>query len=725
MSFFVTVGLAVVTAAQSQVCPPLPPNPLEPLTFEELKVVSQLVKQDSRFSEDLIFSQVNLKEPPKKEVLTFRSHGAPFGRIAQVLLYSNTKNRTFQVLVDLKNCAIVSFKRLHNTLPGQYFANPVPLSDEEINAIVLSDKEFRQALAERNIPQSAIGTTFFPSTIFLEAAVGKERLGSCFCPENIPFDPSKGRLVQVTYFDPRRDPDKNIGIFAWIDGLIILLDVTHKKVVKVINSIKDFHGLQPLPPLPDPLAPIQHPPLKPLCTTMPEGPSFTIQNVDNNHEVTWENWKFRLSWHPYTGVKFYQITYNDNGTERDILYQASLNAALVSYDVATPLPMRHFTSYDSWAYPLLGTATSEGVVRLLPLVLGRDVPSYATLLAIPNLDINGNPLVIKDLIGIYEQDGDLLYRAISASKGSVGARGRQLVVRSIFAGIIYLWIFSWIFNQDGSIEAKVDVGGQTFYEVVRPGKRHFPWGELTARQILSHNHTHIYNYRFDFDIDGTRNIVTEENKFSVENGCFQANPCGQAVRTEETVLKTEKEAQRNLNLKTNRAWIFSNPHSKNRLGQPHGFELEPVSNATQLALDCSWIKTHLGWVKHHLTVTRFRTNEQFAAGNFPLQQLTDVGIGRYIKNNESIVDEDIVAWYTLMFQHTPNTQDFPYVVNHHASVKLVPHNFFEINPAVSIPEPQFCTCTGCTFECPVASTCADCTDCTCECFPQCVCKANI
>ena len=62
----------------------------------------------------------------------------------------------------------------------------------------------------------------------------------------------------------------------------------------------------------------------------------------------------------------------------------------------------------------------------------------------------------------------------------------------------------------------------------------------------------------------------------------------------ETPLRTEREAQRNLDLATSRKWIVTNPTARNALGQPTGYALLPGENAVPFAQPDSWVRRRAG-----------------------------------------------------------------------------------------------------------------------------------
>lgn len=84
----------------------------------------------------------------------------------------------------------------------------------------------------------------------------------------------------------------------------------------------------------------------------------------------------------------------------------------------------------------------------------------------------------------------------------------------------------------------------------------------------------------DMELDGTKNSVSEVNVLTEEEN---KNPLGNAFYVEETIFKTEKEAQRKINLETNRYWKVLNPNVINkRNGVPVSYKLVPGANSFPL-----------------------------------------------------------------------------------------------------------------------------------------------
>ena len=53
----------------------------------------------------------------------------------------------------------------------------------------------------------------------------------------------------------------------------------------------------------------------------------------------------------------------------------------------------------------------------------------------------------------------------------------------------------------------------------------------------------------------------------------------------------------------------------------------------------------------------------------------------YLKNEENIEKQDIVAWVTIGKEHLPRTEDMPLVTNFGVGFSLLPWNVFAVNGA--------------------------------------------
>jgi primary-amine oxidase len=213
------------------------------------------------------------------------------------------------------------------------------------------------------------------------------------------------------------------------------------------------------------------------------------------------------------------------------------------------------------------------------------------------------------------------------------------------------------------------------------------FGHLVAPNVEAPHHQHFFNFRLDLDVDGpSGNRVVEMDTEGLPAGT--ANRYGNGFAMKETVLRREQEAQRTLNLATSRRWKLLNPAVTNALGQPSGYMLIPGENSLPFVAPDSFLRRKAGFVNAHLWVTPYAPQEQHAAGDYVNQGPLGDGLPKWTAANRSIVDQDLVVWYTLGVTHIPRVEEWPVMPVHRAGFKLVPAGFFSRNPALDVPKPR-------------------------------------
>lgn len=92
------------------------------------------------------------------------------------------------------------------------------------------------------------------------------------------------------------------------------------------------------------------------------------------------------------------------------------------------------------------------------------------------------------------------------------------------------------------------------------------------------------------------------------------------------------------------------------------------------------------FMDHHVWVTRQRDEEANAAGPYPNQNPVGGGLAKWLADDEPLVGEDVVVWYTMGVTHHPRPEEWPIMPVATAGFKLVPSGFFDRNPALDVPE---------------------------------------
>jgi primary-amine oxidase len=628
-------------------------HPLDPLTQEEIATTIQVLKAAAKVTDASRYMSIALREPPKEDVLKFKA-GTPFSRQAFVVVHEHSTKQSFEAVVDLNAKKLVSWTELHGIQP----AFP---DDEEIAIMVKalrSDSRWQEALSRRGITDfDAVAIDPWPVGYYgIDNEIGGRFVNA------IPY--YKGRAVNY-YARP-------------IEGLRAMVDLDSGKVIKVADS-----GVVPIAKATADLdmksIGRQRTPPNPLQITQPDGPSFSL----NGNQVRWQNWAFRFSLHPREGLVLQTVGYEDGGRVRSILYRGSVSEMVVPY--ADPGPNWYFRNVFDEGEVGLGWLT----VSQEPLT---DCPPQTVFVDAVLADEFGKPRAIPRAIALYERDGGILWKHDDYdSHTNESRRARELVLSSIATIGNYDYGFNWVFHQDGTLEMEILLtgimepkgGGATkIHERDGPSHEH-----LVAPNVAAVHHQHFLSFRLDLDVDGAAgNTVVEMNTEAVPQG--QTNPYGREFVMSETILATERDAIRQLNLASNRTWKVINPAVRNALSGPVGYALIPGENSVPFNSPDSWLRKRAGFISAPFWVTPYDSSEMHAAGEYPNQNPGGEGLPKWTAANRSIQNQDIVLWYTMGITHIPRPEEWPVMPVHKAGFKLVPVGFFARNPALDVPKSQ-------------------------------------
>ena len=646
---------------------PAPVHPLDDLTADEIALTVKVLGQSGKLPARAFFPLVALAEPDKKDVLAHKPGKVP-ARSAFAVVLDRPSNRTYEAIVDLQTKKVHSWEEKKGV-------QPLVLPDEcdQAGKIVRADpkKRWHQAMRKRGLKATEL------DDIHLDT----------WAPGYVDRPDLKGaRLLRVLSYVRGKNNNPYPRI---IEGVVALVNMTRGEVVEVTDE-----PIVPIPPTAldffDPTAiGGLRPALPPLEIRLPQGASFEL----SGQEVRWQNWSFRYSFHPRVGLQLYLVRYRDQGKERPILYQASLSEMVVPYaDPAKTWSWRN--AFDVGEYGL-GTT-------LVKLHKGQEVPAHAALLPVVLANEQGVPKVKEGAVAIYEQDGGMLWTHADYNypEKPETRRARQLVVEALYVVGNYDYGLRWIFGQEGSLELQVGLSGvllskgtpeqtcQVCEQKPDPdgkvrGTGDERYGVRIDRRIVAPHHQHFFCFRLHFEVDGGKNSLCEMNL--VPEARVPANPDQNAFLMEQHLLRSEREACRELNHDTHRSWKVFNPNQKTSLGHFPAYRLEPGVNARPFAHPESSVRQRAGFLSHQLWATPYRRGELYAAGDYPNQARGGEGLPRWIQANQDLVNQDLVLWYTMGVTHVPRAEEWPVMPMTRAGFRLVPDNFFERNPALDVP----------------------------------------
>ena len=476
------------------------------------------------------------------------------------------------------------------------------------------------------------------------------------------------RLVSaVSYW--RRDIKDN-GYAHPIEGVVALVDLIEDKVVHLVDEPDIIPIPQQSRNYDRASIPQTRDDVRPLDIVQKDGPSFSV----DGWTVRWQNWSFRVGWTAREGLVLHQIAFRDGGRERPIIYRASVTDMIVPYADPTA---NHFwkSAFDAGEYGLGKLANA--------LELGCDCLGHIHYFDVPVADDYGKPSVMKNAICLHEEDYGILWKHYEFRNETFEVRRSRRLVISFFTTVgNYDYGFFWYFYQDGTIQLEVKLTGIIQTAAIAPGKS-YPWGGMVAEGLGGPTHQHFFNARLHMMVDGERNSVTEHEFRPRPRGAD--NPYGNVFDTTARTLACERDAAREADGRSGRYWKIVNPNSRNSVGGPTGYKLQVHASPVMLTQEDCFMTSRGGFATKHVWVTRYAPDERYASGEFPNQHAGGDGLPKYIAQNRSIENEDIVVWHSFGATHVCRPEDFPVMPVEYIGFALKPVGFFAENPAMDLP----------------------------------------
>ena len=634
--------------------PVAPRHPLDPLSAAELEEAVRILAREKYLADNVRIASINLIEPAKSLIETHQP-GSPFERKAVVVLLNRGKRASYEAVLDMASKSVTSVTQLPSGV------QPSIMLDEfgECEQAVRRSPLFLAALRKRGVTDADL--------------VMVEPWSAGMYGTELPDDEGLRRMRALCFV--RSEPKDN-GYARPIDSMVIVVDLYKMEVLRI-----EEYGNVPLPPESGNWAreyiPEMRKDLKPVDIVQPEGPSFIVEG----NQVQWQKWTFRVGFTSREGLVLHTVSYDDDGVQRPILYRASICEMVVPYGDPREQYYRK-NAFDIGEYGLGMLANS--------LALGCDCLGVIHYFDFPLVDSHGKVTPLKNAVCLHEEDFGILWKHTDWRTGqSEVRRSRRLSVSFIATVGNYEYGFYWYFYQDGSIQCEIKLTGIMNTTALAPGERS-PYGMEVAPQLNAPFHQHIFAARLVTSVDGPNNSVYEVNSVGVPTG--PNNPHGNAFVAEETLLATEKEAQRRVNSATARFWRVVNPSKKNRLGRPVGYRLVPGENCPPLVQPDAAVMRRAGFTSNHVWVTPYNPQERFAAGEYPNQHPTGDGLPNWTQANRKVNDTELTLWYVFAHNHVPRPEDWPVMPVAMLGFQFRPDGFFERSPAMDVPPPPAKSC---------------------------------
>jgi len=552
-----------------------PTHPLDRLSEEESANAVQLIKSDSRFKPKMRFGSVNLHPPVKAEVVEF-SAGKPFDRGVDVILLDVEDGSTHEVTASLTASRVVAWERIDGVQPSI-------ILDEffEAEDAIRGDSGFQAAMAKRGVTDMDLVT------------VDPWTAGNYGDPVE-----NSGRVVRGLVWVHDKPGDNQYA--RPIDGLMVMVDLATLKVVR-IDDERVF-------PVPSESADwsrkfVDNPRegVKPLEITQADGTSFTV----TGDHIVWQKWDLRVGWTTREGLVINTVSYTDGDEVRPVLYRASLAEMTVPYGDPSSTQARK-NAFDVGEYGLGMLANS--------LALGCDCLGVIHYLDAHVCDAAGEVVKLPQAICIHEEDHGISWKHTDfRTEDTEVRRLRRLVVSFICTVGNYEYGIYWYFYQDGRIENEIKLTGILSTGGLCDGET-TKYGTQLGPNLYGPNHQHFFCTRIDTQIDGLNNSIVEVNTLPAPAA---ENPFGNAFYGEQTVFKTELQAQRRIDPMAARFWKVISGGRRNKMGGQTGYKLVTGENCLPFASEDSSIRQRANYMWNHLWVTPYNPDENWPAGKYP------------------------------------------------------------------------------------------------------------
>lgn len=415
-----------------------------------------------------------------------------------------------------------------------------------------------------------------------------------------------------------------------------------------------------------------------------QGPKFVEPNgrryiVVGNH-VKYIDWDFHVHMRSSTGLQIFDVRFQ----EERIAYEISLQDAVVMYSGFGP-SQSSTVHYDTSL--LMGRLSFE-------MVPGVDCPDTAVFLDTHHFVDTSTPRKVKNAICIFENNGGIPLRRHYESdkrggfKSYGGLVDYHLVVRTIVSVWSYDYIFDYIFHQNGAIQVKVSQTGYIQATYALPYESNF--GFNMHEFVVGTLHQQLFHFKVDLDINGPRNrYATLETSVRTKPSQWYRDRNHTFIGFERVDRKREHDVIYETNdISKQRFDIIYNNEATSKFGSNRAYRIFNLA-ISDLLLDDANVANAARWAKYPLAVTQFKDTEEMStsiyAQNDPWNPVVD--FDRFLLNNESIVDEDLVAWVTMGRIHIPHTEDVPSssTTGNQYTFFLLPFNYFTECPSVGSP----------------------------------------
>lgn len=643
-------------------------HPLDPLSPAEIEHAAAIVKAHMSRDPSAVyrFNLITLIEPKKTELLAWEASPNSVARPprqAEVVLVTKGKKGVTEGTLCLTGSKILTWSQIEGVQPI------LTVDDlQKVEEIVRLDPEVIKQCEIIGIPASDMDKVYCdPWTIGFDDRWGAER-----------------RLQQAfLYYRSHQDDSQ----YSHPLDFTPIYDATERKVIFIdippVRRPLSKHKNSNFNPQ-DVNATTGYRTVKPIEVLQPEGVNFKM----TGRVMEWQGFRFHVGFNYREGIVLNEISFNDNGNQRNIFHRLSLVEMVVPYgNPEHPHQRKH--AFDLGEYGA-GLMTN-------PLSLGCDCKGVIHYLDAHFSDAEGKPLTVKNAVCIHEEDNGLLFKHSDFRDGfdtSIVTRATKLILSQIFTAANYEYCVYWIFHQDGTIQLEIKLTGILNTFPCNQGEDLHGWGTEVYPGTNAHNHQHLFSLRINPAIDSQLHSGNSVAMVDAERSPFPPghpeNLHGNGFRPKRTVFKTSKESQTDYDGYTSRTWDFCNPKSINLYShKPASYKLVSRECPPLLPKEGGLVWNRAGFARHHMQVVPYVDGQLYPAGRFVCQTSgkPSRGLPEWVEaaGNTNIDDADVVAYHTFGLTHFPAPEDFPVMPAEPMTLLLRPRNFFLQNPALNVP----------------------------------------
>ncbi|XP_071166682.1 putative amine oxidase [copper-containing] [Mytilus edulis] len=397
-------------------------------------------------------------------------------------------------------------------------------------------------------------------------------------------------------------------------------------------------------------------------------------NVRNNH-IEYDSWKFDIHMSTSRGPSLFNIKFRDV----TYAYEVSLQEISIFHN-----GYKRWMRYSDMTYSgfLLGTKARE-------LVPGADCPEMSTFVDSAHVFAGRFDLkVFPNSFCVFEQPTGMVLRRHYSSSTYSGSEDTILVLRTILAIFNYDHVIDFVFHKNGIMDVRTSYSGYPLPTIYSPEETRY--GFRLNEHLVANIHQHSYHFKVDIDVfSQTNRFETFDIGPKIQNSdwVIKAFEKYEQIKFTRTLKMTENQALFKSCSKSDSFFIFYDREHLTLYKDPKAIRLQVRSQETNFVSENIGNEASVSWKRYMLVVSKIHEDERSSSSIYSTWDAkeTTVNFQSYIDDNESIIDQDLVAWVTLSATHIPHRENYPLTstTDNNQHFSLIPFNLFDEDPSVN------------------------------------------